>query len=196
MNSCLSGSEDDLSDYDRQCLRAFALKVDEHMPGRTFSKLPYAFPHSNLGSWKEVQAHVAQLSGFEPKVYHCCVKSCCCFVGPHADLTECPYCQTSRLDGRGRPRQVFVYLPIIPRLKAMLSNREFAKLLLYRAREHVHEPGKIKDVMDSQHYRSLTEQYVQIDGKNLRHKYFADERDIALGLATDGFAIFKRRTKT
>ena len=166
------------------------------MPGRTFAKLPYVFPESNLGTWKQVQARIAKLSGFEPQVYHCCINSCCCFVGPHASLTACPYCHTSRLNGQGRPRQVFVYLPIIPRLQAMLSNPEFAKLLLHCARDHKHQPGIIHDVFDSRRYHDLRAQNVEINGQKLRHRYFSDERDIALGLSTDGFAPFKRRKKT
>ncbi|TBU27577.1 hypothetical protein BD311DRAFT_612362, partial [Dichomitus squalens] len=187
---------EDLSEEDLQYLRAFSLKVSEHMPGRTFAKLPYVFPTSKFGTWKQVQSRVAELSGFEPKVYHCCVNSCCCFVGPHANLNKCPFCDESRLNSRNQPPQVFVYLPLIPRLKAMLSNQELATLLLWRARGHVHTPGVIKDVMDSLHYRSLCNRRVQIGGKTLPHRYFQDDRDIAIGLSTDGFAPFKRRSKT
>ena len=39
-------------------------------------------------------------------------------------------------------------------------------------------------------------QCVVADGKQLPHKYFGDIRDIALGLSADGFAPFRRRTKT
>ncbi|KAF5342763.1 hypothetical protein D9758_017036 [Tetrapyrgos nigripes] len=37
--------------------------------------------------------------------------------------------------------------------------------------------------------------HVHIDCQSLRHKYFEDSRDIALGLTTDGFAPHKRRKK-
>lgn len=50
--------------------------------------------------------------------------------------------------------------------------------------------------MDSQHYRSLLEKKVKVGDKELPHRYFQDPRDVALGLSTDGFAPFKRRSKT
>ncbi|KAI0659178.1 hypothetical protein C8Q70DRAFT_1045390 [Cubamyces menziesii] len=173
---------------DLEILRPFALKVETNMPGTTFAKLPYAFPRSHIGSWKTIQSRVAQLSGFEPQLYHCCVNSCCAFTGPHADSQVCPYCKADRYDPNGRPRKLFVYLPVIPRLKAYLANLDMAKKMQYRAKEHIHEPGVIKDVMDSEHYRALLAKAVTVDGKVLNHKFFEDIRDVALGLSTDGFA--------
>jgi hypothetical protein len=76
----------------------------------------------------------------------------------------------------------------------MLANSSLAKKMRYRA-EYVHEPSIISDVFDSSHYRSLLNTIVPAD---MDHPffYFSDERDIALGLSTDGFAPFKRRDKT
>lgn len=68
--------------------------------------------------------------------------------------------------------------------------------MLYRAREHVHTPGIVRDVMDSSLYRSLCGKKVTLDGRELSHCYFEDDHDIALGLSTDGFAPFKHRAKT
>jgi hypothetical protein len=59
----------------------------------------------------------------------------------------------------------------------------------------VHEPGIVKDVFDGPHYQSLLSTIVPSDENN-PFFYFSDDRDIALGLSTDGFAPFKRRKKT
>ena len=187
---------DDLTEEDLRLLRPFALKVDEHMSGKTFEKLAFAFPDSKLSTWKQIQSRVARLSGFEPQLYDCCIDSCCAFTGPHASKQSCPYCHAPRYNARGKARKHFVYLPITPRLKAFLGNKETARTMLYRAREHVHTPGTITDVMDSRSYRRLLTKNVVVDGKRLPHKYLDDDRDFALGLSTDGFAPFKRRTKT
>ncbi|KAI0371379.1 hypothetical protein BV20DRAFT_927515, partial [Pilatotrama ljubarskyi] len=187
---------DELTEEDYDILRPFALKVNMHMPGSTFAQLPYAFPKSNISSWKAIQSRVAQMSGFKPEVYHCCVESCCCFTGPLSDKTVCPYCNEPRYDSRGRPRKVFVYLPVVPRLKALAMNKSSAQQMRYRAQEHEHQPGVIKDIMDSTAYLALKERHVVVDGKELPHKFFEDARDVALGLSTDGFAPFKWRTKT
>ncbi|RPD71196.1 hypothetical protein L226DRAFT_439758, partial [Lentinus tigrinus ALCF2SS1-7] len=183
-----------LNEDDLRLLRPFALKVDEHMSGKTFEKLAFAFPEAKLSTWKQIQSRVASPS--EPQLFDCCIDSCCAFTGPHASKTECPYCHAARYNSQGKPRKHFVYLPVTPRLKAFLSSKKTARTMLYRAREHVHRPGTITDVMDSRSYRTLLTKNVIVDGRDLGHKYLEDERDIALGLSTDGFAPFKRRTKT
>ncbi|KAK7678939.1 hypothetical protein QCA50_018079 [Cerrena zonata] len=114
---------EDITPEDLAFLRPFALKVDSHMPG---------------GS------RVANLSGFEPREYDCCINSCCCFVGPYADDKQCFHCNEPRFDSQGKRRQVFVYLPVIPRLKAFLANTEMAKKMQYR-NEHQHNPDVVKD---------------------------------------------------
>ena len=90
-----SNPVNDLTEKDLEYLRPFTLKVITHMPGETFTKLPYAFPNANIASWKKIQTCIAQLSGFMPELYNCCINSCCCFVGPHNALDACPYCQES-----------------------------------------------------------------------------------------------------
>jgi hypothetical protein len=141
-----------------------------------------------------VQKRVRSLAGFQPVRYSCCINSCVCFVGPYEDLTECPNCEEARFKANGEPRKCFVYIPIIPRLQAMLANSVQAKKMRYRA-NHVHEPGTIKDVFDGSHYQSLLNTIVPGHEDN-PFFYFSDERDIALGLSTDGFAPFKRRDRT
>lgn len=187
---------DDLSKDDLQALRAFAWKVHHHTPNEAFADLPHVFPDVDLESWKLLRSHIAKLSGFEPQVYDCCRKSCICFVGPHSDLTECPYCHLARLDAHGKPFNTFVYLPLTSRLQQFFMNSDMGHSLRYRAKGHIHEDGVIKDVMDSSLYLNLCGKHVEINGRPLDHKFFEDERDIALGLSTDGFAPFRRRKKT
>jgi tnp2 family transposase len=141
-----------------------------------------------------VKKLVRSLSGFQPVRYSCCINGCVCFVGPYEDLTECPNCEEARFKANGEPRKHYIYIPIIPRLQAMSANSIHAKKMRYRA-NHVHEPGTIKDVFDGSHYQSLLKSIVPGDDDN-PFFYFSDERDIALGLSTDGFAPFKRRDKS
>ncbi|KAI0742154.1 hypothetical protein BC629DRAFT_1271871, partial [Irpex lacteus] len=185
-----------LTEEDLNHLRPFALKVSSHMAGRTFAKLDKTFPTANVPSWKSCQQYVADLSGFEPQTCDCCIDSCCCFVGPHAQATNCPFCKKTRYDANGKRRQQFVYLPVIPRLKKLFSNARIAKQLRYRASEHHHEEDKIKDVFDARIYRSLLGKKVTVDGKAMEHSYFDSDTDVALGVSTDGMAPFKRRQKT
>lgn len=190
-------TEDKLDDDDMSLLRAFALKVGSHMSDKTFAKLPYAFPHDNVPTIDVTRSRAQFLSGFKPEKYHCCVNSCCCFVGPHEDLDECPYCDETRYHPKTkRPRKVFTYLPLIPRLTALYANAERSKEMRYRAEGHEHLPGRYTDIFDSDIYRRLLGRPVIIDEKEAQHTYFNDPHDLALGLATDGFGPFKHRKST
>ena len=168
--------------------------MEDHLSDRTFSRLAKVFPNASHDTLKMTKKRVRSLAGFAPVRYNCCVNSCVCFVGPYEDLTECPNCKEARYSTNGKPRKYFDYLPVIPRLKAMLANSAHATKMRYRA-EYVHEPGVVKDVFDGSHYQSLLNTTVPTDGAH-PFFYFSDECDIALGLSTDGFAPFKRRDAT
>ena len=71
-----------------------------------------------------------------------------------------------------------------------------AKLMEYQGRVHKHVPGTVTDVFDGSHYRSLQGKRVRINDQMFPHKFFEDHRDIALGIATDGFSTFESRKKT
>ena len=186
-----------LSDLDLAICRAFSYKVQTHTTDEGFQKLPFAFPSiSALPSLEKVRSRVAFLAGFKPQHYDCCVNSCCCFVGLHEALSECPYCQQARYRPDGRPRATYTYIPFTPRLISFIGNRRMAEQMQYRARARNVHSDTITDVFDGSHYRSLCHQHVQLDGKELPHKFFEDPRDIALGLSADGFSPFKKRKPT
>ncbi|RDB22210.1 hypothetical protein Hypma_010657 [Hypsizygus marmoreus] len=188
-----AGIADKLSAYDRAICRAFAYKIQTHTTDRDFAKLPFAFPcDPPLPKLDSIRARVAFLSGFKPEVYDCCVNSCCCFVGPNENLHECPHCREPRKQANGKPRKRFVYILLIPRLVAYMGNMRMAQLMHYHA-EHQHKPGMTTDVFDGELYQLLRSLKVEIDGKKLSHAYFSDDRDIALGLSTDGFCPWKKR---
>jgi hypothetical protein len=71
-----------------------------------------------------------------------------------------------------------------------------AEKMSYHAHVHTRTPGKSTDVFDGSNYCHLCNKPVNLEGKVYKHKYFADGRDIALGLSTDGFAPFKRQKNT
>ena len=72
----------------------------------------------------------------------------------------------------GMPRKYFDYLPVIPRLRALLANSVCAQ---YRA-NHAHEPGIIKDAFDGSHYQSLLTTIVPGDADP--YFYFSNKSDI------------------
>jgi hypothetical protein len=77
---------------------------------------------------------------------------------------------------------------VIKRLRGFFESAETAKRLRYR-HNYKQVPGEVSDIFDGEHYQSLREKYVEIDGKVLNHKFFSDHRCIALGISTDGFQV-------
>ena len=119
-------------------------------------------------------------------------------MGKYADLNACPFCQESRYfdDVNQTPRYKFSYIPLIPQLMAIFANPDYRELCAYRG-DHNYSPEQTTDYCDSVHYRTLLNKTVEIiheDGRRevLQHKHFSDKRDIALGLFTDGFQLFKK----
>ncbi|KAL1750254.1 hypothetical protein FB107DRAFT_224204, partial [Schizophyllum commune] len=188
-----------LDAYDRAICRAFAYKLKTHTSDRAFAKIPYAFPQEHeLPSLHNIRQRISSLAEFQPQIYDCCLNSCCCYVGPHKDLTACPYCNEDRFQKNGKPRKRFTYIPVKPRLQAFAQNQRMATLMRYRGHEHPGERrgGRMTDIYDGQHYRSLCARRVKLRGHDQGYTYFDDARDVALGLSTDGFAPFKRRKHT
>lgn len=186
--------------YDRAICRAFAYKLKSHTSDHDFQYIPYAFTSEPpLPGLSKIRSRITFLSGFKPEVYDCCPHSCCCYLGPYAELTACPFCKEDRYQSNSKkPRKRFTYIPIIPRLIAFARNKEYATKMQYRhqycsteARE-----GISADIFDGTHYKELCETHVTVNTKTLPCKYFSDPRDIALGLSTDGFAPFNKRKKT
>ncbi|KAJ6462062.1 hypothetical protein DFH09DRAFT_879428, partial [Mycena vulgaris] len=188
------GTAEELSEDDMAILRAFALKTEDHLTNTTYDKLAYAFPDAYIPTLKITKARVEFLAAFKPVPYDCCPKSCCCYVGPHADETKCPYCDEPRFKSNGKPRKTFTYVPLIPRLVSYFKNAKVVEQMSYRGK---YKPdGIMKDVFDSTNHRILQDRFVTVNGAKMPYKFFCDLRDIALGLSTDGFAPFKRRKKT
>jgi Transposase family tnp2 len=155
----------------------------------------YTFPSAKLKSYKATRSHVAFLASLNPVAYDCCINSCIWYVGPYEDQQSCHYCKEVRYGPNHKARKRFIYIPLIPRLVAYFKNHTVIHHMEYHS-GYTHDLNIIKDVFDSNHYRSLLDKNVTADGKYKPDKFFADPRDIALGLSTDGFAPFRRRKST
>jgi hypothetical protein len=187
-----------LLEHELAPLRHFAYKVENNLTEKAFNALPYVFPHDKVSSWKVTSSHVQFLSGFRPVRYDCCPNSCICYTGPHEKKDSCPECKTARFNPNStEPQCYFEYLPIIPRLRALAANPQLAETMRYRTKfEGTRYQGQMQDIFDGRLYQSLLNSSVSVAGEQLPFCYFSDSRDIALGLSTDGIAVFKKRSKT
>jgi hypothetical protein len=110
-------------------------------------------------------------------------------------LQQCPKCKADCYKADGTtPQAYFEYLPIIPRLWAMVANFTYAEKMQYQS-NHVHNPTKVTDIFDGTHYTSLLGKFVTIGDEELPTWFFSDPQDIALGLSTNGFCPFKCQNK-
>ena len=66
-----------------------------------------------------------------------------------------------------------------------------AKLMQYRS-AHIHTPGVFTDIFDGENYQQLRSTPITVHDEPVHPptNYFEDDRDIALGLSTDGYGIF------
>ena len=185
-----------LDEHDLTLIRAYSLKINHGLTNDAYNSLRFLFPQAPLQTLRNTEKRIRFLSGFQPVQYHCCPSSCVCYTGPYEALTTCPKCKADRYKSDGEtPQAYFHYLPLIPRLRAMVSNTSYAKKMQYRSK-HQHDPNKVTDIFDGTHYRSLLETPVTIGDEELPMWFFSDPRDVALGFSTDGFGPFKRRNKT
>ncbi|KZO90938.1 hypothetical protein CALVIDRAFT_461997, partial [Calocera viscosa TUFC12733] len=177
-------------------LQAFHYKVAANLSLAQYNLLRTSFIDFDLPSSNDLASRMAFLSGLQPIKYDCCPNSCMSYTGALAEHNTCSYCAEQRYRPDGMPRRQWAYIPLIPRLVAQYANVERAKLLgSYRANR---EPAEdtIEDFYDGRIFKELSKRHVIINGRTLPHLYFADRRDLALGMSFDGFAPFKRRRYT
>ncbi|KDQ17183.1 hypothetical protein BOTBODRAFT_83091, partial [Botryobasidium botryosum FD-172 SS1] len=185
----------ELGEDDIHNIRVFNLLTKHSLSDHLYNDFPHTFPKHTFGSIYELQQHMARLSGVRPKFYDMCPNSCLCYVGPNRNLSKCPYCSEERWTSDRIVRKTYSYIPLKPRLVAMVGNTRLAGLMRYRG-QYVHDPNCITDTFGGEHYQRLLKKRVTIGDRKLDHLFFSDARDIALGISTDGFCPFKRRSKT
>jgi hypothetical protein len=189
----LISGNDIITEEDRDNIRAFKLKMTSTMSRSTFNKMRQAFAHKmTLNSEYRILHRIAVLSGVKPVEYDCCIKSCIAYTEKYEFYERCPFCQEPRYDTQRRPRRIFSYLPVIPRLQAFFQSPKTIEKLSYRF-NYVFSDDRIRDVFDGEHYQTLLQQYVEIDGVKRAYKHFSGAHDIALALCTDGHLIFRHR---
>jgi len=185
-------------DHDLDILHPFAMKTRNNLTTLVFDKILYSFSNGTMESLANMRSHVQSLLHFRLVQFACCINSCICYVGLYTNLDECPKCRMLHLNESGQARQIFLYMPLIPCLRALMSNCTYATCLQYHADEHAKTciPGMTTDIFDGLHYCALLGERVVVGDQRLAHHCFLDDRDIILGFATDSFAPFKKRKHT
>ena len=184
-----------LSDEDHDNIRMFNLLMTGHISWRTYSQMRFAFWHKmNLNSQYIIFQQMAKLSGVQTLSVDCCKNSCIAYTANYVYHESCPCCGEAQCNQHGKPRQQFMYLPLIPQLQGYFQSTKMIEALSYHAAYDLAK-GNISDVFDANHYQWLLCHHVMVDGEKLPHQYFSYSRDIALGLCTDSYLLFRQRCK-
>jgi hypothetical protein len=163
-----------LNESDLTLLHAYTLKVEDGITNTTFNKFRFAFPQAPLNLIKSTEKWVQLLSGFQPICYSCCPSSCICYTGPYETLQQCPKCKADHYKADGTTlHSYFKYLPIILHLWAIVASSTYAEKMQYRS-NHVCDPTKSTDILDSTHYTSLLGKCVTIGDEELPMWFFSD----------------------
>jgi hypothetical protein len=185
-----------LTNRDQATLKFLAARLRTHFSRAAYEDLRLnACEELGLSSDFVAWRRLKVLSDLNSRRYDCCVDSCCCFVGKYENLDACPFCRSPRYNAAGKPRRRFHYTPLIPQLHGLFQNPDSIKNLRHRVRHEEYRarhPGKITDVFDGDIYRTLRNTKVHEEHE---YRYFDNPDDIALGLGTDGFSMYKRRHK-
>ncbi|KAG7567797.1 Transposon En/Spm-like [Arabidopsis thaliana x Arabidopsis arenosa] len=154
--------------------------------------LPEMLPADNVlhTSLYEVKKFLKSFDMSYEKI-HACVNDCCLFRKKYKMLENCPKCKASRWKTnmhngelkKGVPQKVLRYFPIIPRLKRMYRSEEMAKDLRWHFSNKSND-GKLRHHVDSVTWDQMNDKYPS---------FAAEERNLRLGLSTDGFNPFNMK---
>jgi hypothetical protein len=187
-----------LSEEDHDNIRAFHLFVKQNWSREAFDDFRRIFRHHiSIDSPYRLLKRVSSLSNVIPQPVDCCINVCMAYTGTYSELSQCIVCKEPRYNNiSANSKQVFLYLPLIPRLQGLFQDPKQTELMEYRSEyDQTRTDGSISDVFDGQRYQSLCSKRVVVDGIEFPHRYFSGEHDIALGFATDSYLMFMRRRK-
>ena len=177
----------------------YKLKTTNGWSNKSFDKLLELlhdmFPEGNviLKSMYSVKKFLQTFDlGYEK--IHACINDCCLFRKDKENLENCPKCGTSRWMSDKHTKQikksvrakVLRYFPIIHRFKRMFRSKEMAENLRWHHNNRSRD-GKMRHPVDS----------VAWDLVNAEWPSFSnEERNLRLGLSTDGFNPFSNLSTT
>ena len=164
-------------------LKLLHLKTLYNFTESAYDDIMKIFTTNNISLYK-VKKYLKDVIGLVPVFYDMCENSCICYTGSYELYQNCPICNSSRFDAKGKAKKVMPYLSLIDRLKVQFNDNNRSKELLYRHKYITNKnDDDLDDIFDGKIYKELV-------NKNL----FNNERDVALTASCDGYQIFKQKT--
>ena len=97
----------------------------------------------------------------QPILYECCIQHCVLYrleLEPRS-VDKCPVCQEDRYEPDGKPRCLYPYIPIVPRLKRMFASRKWSQWFEDQFQASMVDHGDTKeDIYDGTCYKRIMNQ--------------------------------------
>ena len=164
-------------------LKLLHLKSLYNFTESAYDDIMKIFTTNNISLYK-VKKYLKEITGLVPVFYDMCENSCICYTGQYESYQNCPICDSTRLDAKGKAKKVMPYLSIKDRLNIQFNDENRARELIYR-HEYItnKEDDDLDEIFDGKIYKELVDE-------NL----FNDKRDVAFIASCDGYQIFKQKT--
>lgn len=188
----------ELEPGDLENIKMFNVIIKANLSRRVYEWIQLMFRKElHLESLYKLHRRISKLASVKEVFHDMCVNSCFAFTGESRYLTSCPTCKEPRYDGRGRSRQKFSYLAIEQRLLDLYQDPVMSEKLRYPSTLDFND-DTLWDVHCGSHYQDLRGKHIEIrspgtEDEILLQRYFEDEHDVAFGIMTDGFSVFKRQ---
>jgi hypothetical protein len=144
-----------------------------------------AFPESNClpKSYDEAKKMLRQL-GLGYVSIHVCPNNCVLFRKAYAELDACPVCKASRWKDPVKkeiPEKVLRHFPLVPRLQRIFANKKTAQEAKWHGSQRKSKDKEMSHPADGEAWKEFDKSWPE---------FAKDERNLRLGLATDGFNPF------
>ena len=147
--------DDDKTNILIEGLKLLHLKSLYNFTESAYDDIMKIFMTKNISLYK-VKTYLKKITGLIPVFYDMCENSCICYTGQYESYHNCPICDSTRLDIRGKAKKVMPYLSVKDRLKIQFNNENRAKELHYRY-EYItnKDDNDFDDIFDKEIYKEL-----------------------------------------
>ena len=142
---------------------------------------------AEIDSMRAMRRNLSSELGLYEKVYHCCIDNCMAFTPPFEDTELCRHCKKPQYykaatpngaDLELKPRAVYRYLPLIPRLKLLYANKDYSKRMRYPnnlCASPWEEGDGVRDIWEGEEVRALINRGM----KGFQMRLRADAKDFS-----------------
>src|SRR6266542_1503000 len=130
------------------------------------------FTTNNLSLYK-IKKYLKDITNLIPVFYDMCENSCICYTGHYEFYQNCPICNSTRFDTKGKTKKIMPYLSIKNRLQIQFNDENRAKELLYHHKYILNKEQNDNDldnIFDGKIYKELVEENLFNDKREIIFK--------------------------